>query len=92
MLEKFVELENIDATDEEMEEEIKELAKAYEREDVDKFKEEIESFGTMDIVRAGVQRRKAIDKLVEMTTFHEVEPEEPVTEVNEEEKEENTEE
>ena len=67
-LEKFVELEKIEVTDEEYEEEVNKLAKEYDKAPKE-LKAEIEGYGTSEILKSGIKRGKAIDKLVEMAKF-----------------------
>ena len=68
-------MEKIEVTDEEYEEEINKLAKEYDKEPKE-LKAEIEEYGTNEILKSGIKRGKAIDKLVEMAKFVETEPKE----------------
>ena len=69
VLKRYIELENIKATEEELDAELKEIMGMYGADDFDKFKEDIKKFGTMHIVEETVLRKKAIDELVEKTHF-----------------------
>ena len=70
-LDEFIVKENIEATDEEIDKEISELAKQYELKDVDSFKETLKESGDLDFITNTVKRRKAVEKLVEMVKYKE---------------------
>lgn len=70
-LDEFIVKENIEATDDEIDKEISELAKQYELKDVDSFKETLKESGDLDFITNTVKRRKAIEKLVEMVKYKE---------------------
>ncbi|MDO5018240.1 MAG: trigger factor [Lagierella massiliensis] len=70
-LDAFIEKENIEATDEEIDKEISELAKQYELKDVDGFKKTLKESGDFDFITDTVKRRKALEKLVDMVSFKE---------------------
>lgn len=70
-LDEFIEKENIEATDDEIDKEISELAKQYELKDVDSFKETLKESGDLDFITNTVKRRKAVEKLVEMVKYKE---------------------
>lgn len=70
-LDEFIVKENIDATEEEIDKEIAELAEQYELKDVDSFKETLKESGDLDFITDAVKRRKALEKLVEMVKFKE---------------------
>ncbi len=69
VLKRYIEIENIKATEEELDAELKEIMGMYGADDFDKFKEDIKKIGTMHIVEETVLRKKAIDELVEKTHF-----------------------
>lgn len=70
-LDEFIVKENIEATDDEIDKEISELAKQYELKDVDSFKETLKESGDLDFITNTVKRRKAVEKLVEMVKYNE---------------------
>ena len=70
-LDEFIVKENIEATDDEIDKEISELAKQYELKDVDSFKETLKESGDLDFITNTVKRRKAVEKLVEMVKYKE---------------------
>lgn len=70
-LDEFIVKENIDASEEEIDKEIAELAEQYELKDVDSFKETLKESGDLDFITDAVKRRKALEKLVEMVKFKE---------------------
>lgn len=69
VLKRYIELEDIKATEEELDAELKEIMGMYGADDFEKFKADIKSYGTMHIVEETVLRKKAIDQLVEKTHF-----------------------
>lgn len=69
VLKRYIELEGLTASEEELDAELKEIMTMYGADDFDKFKEDIKNFGTMHIVEETVLRKKAIDGLVEKTHF-----------------------
>lgn len=70
-LDEFIVKENIDATEEEIDKEISELAEQYELKDVDSFKNTLKESGDLDFITDSVKRRKALEKLVEMVNYKE---------------------
>lgn len=70
-LDEFIVKENIDATEEEIDKEISELAEQYELKDVDSFKDTLKESGDLDFITDSVKRRKALEKLVEMVNYKE---------------------
>ncbi|WP_300409637.1 trigger factor [Lagierella sp.] len=70
-LDAFIEKENIEATEEEIDKEISELAKQYEVKDVEGFKKNLKESGDFDFITDTVNRRKALEKLVSMVSFKE---------------------
>lgn len=70
-LDEFIVKENIEATDEEIDKEISELAKQYELKDVDSFKKTLKESGDLDFITNTVKKRKAVEKLVEMVKYKE---------------------
>lgn len=84
-LEAFAKAENIEVSDEEIDNELKELAKIYQREDVDKYIEEYRSENDLNGITDFIKNRKTIEKLVEMVEFTLVEKESPKEEEKEEE-------
>lgn len=70
-LDEFIVKENIEASDEEINKEISELAEQYELKDVDSFKETLKESGDLDFITDTVKRRKALEKLVEMVNYKE---------------------
>lgn len=70
-LDEFIVKENIEASDEEIDKEISELAEQYELKDVDSFKETLKESGDLDFITDTVKRRKALEKLVEMVNYKE---------------------
>ncbi len=91
VLKRYIELENIKATEEELDAELKEIMGMYGADDFDKLKEDIKKFGTMHIVEETVLRKKAIDELVEKTHFIEKTEEELKAEAKEKKAEEKSE-
>ncbi len=70
-LDAFIEKENIEATEEEIDKEIAELAKQYELKDDEGFKKTLKESGDFDFITDTVKRRKALEKLVNMVSFKE---------------------
>lgn len=70
-LDEFIAKENIDATEEEIDKEISELAEQYELKDVDSFKDTLKESGDLDFITDTVKRRKALEKLVEIVKYKE---------------------
>lgn len=70
-LDEFIVKENIEASEEEIDKEISELAEQYELKDVDSFKETLKESGDLDFITDTVKRRKALEKLVEMVNYKE---------------------
>lgn len=69
VLKRYIELEGLTASEEELDAELKEIMTMYGADDFDKFKVDIKTFGTMHLVEETVLRKKAIDQLVEKTHF-----------------------
>lgn len=84
-LEAFAKAENIEVSDEEIDNELKELAKIYQREDVEKYIEEYRAENDLNGITDFIKNRKTIEKLVEMVEFTLVEKESPKEEEKEEE-------
>lgn len=70
-LDEFIVKENIEASEEEIDKEISELAEQYELKEVDSFKETLKESGDLDFITDTVKRRKALEKLVEMVNYKE---------------------
>jgi len=84
ILEKVAELENIEVSEEDLDNEIKKLADTFFGGDVNKAKESLEQRGLIQRIREDVLRQKALDKLIELAEVEEV----PAGEDNNEKKEE----
>ncbi len=74
-LEALVLAENIEVEEEEIEEELRVLAKVYQAPDEDKFVEEMKNGDGVEFVKESVKKKKAVEKLVEYVKFVEKEPE-----------------
>lgn len=69
VLEKYIEKENIESTDEELDEQLKEFAKVYGKDDEEKFIEEFKNSPNVEFLKEDIKRKKALEKLVENTKF-----------------------
>ena len=69
VLEKYIEKENIESTDEELDEQLKEFAKVYGQDDEEKFIEEFKNSPNVEFLKEDIKRKKALEKLVENTKF-----------------------
>ncbi|MBS5941993.1 MAG: trigger factor [Finegoldia magna] len=69
VLEKYIEKENIESTDEELDEQLKEFAKVYGQDDEEKFIEEFKNSPNVEFLKEDIKRKKALEKLVEITKF-----------------------
>ncbi len=69
VLEKYIEVEKIEATDEELDEKLQEFAKIYGKDDEEKFINEFKNSPNVEYLKEDIRRKKALDKLVENTKF-----------------------
>ena len=69
VLEKYIEKEAIESTDEELDEQLKEFAKVYGQDDEEKFIEEFKNSPNVEFLKEDIKRKKALEKLVEITKF-----------------------
>ena len=69
VLEKYIEKEAIESTDEELDEQLKEFAKVYGKDDEEKFIEEFKNSPNVEFLKEDIKRKKALEKLVENTKF-----------------------
>ncbi|ADU97332.1 trigger factor [Thermovibrio ammonificans] len=75
LLEKVAELEGIEVTEEDLEEEIKKLADAAFNGDYVLARKSLEERGLIEMIKKDILRQKALDRLVELAKIEEVEPE-----------------
>ncbi len=68
VLDAIAKAENIEVTEEDIDKELERLAKEYNQEDVDKFKENMRK-GDLEYLKAGIIRDKTIELLVENATI-----------------------
>lgn len=68
VLEKLAKLENIEASDEDLDEELERMAKEYNHEDVEKFKSDMK-LGDLEYLKTGIIRDKAIELLMKNVKF-----------------------
>jgi len=68
VLEAVAKVEKLEATDEDVDRELERLAKEYNLEDVEKFKEDMKK-GDLEYLKAGIIRDKTIELLVSNTKF-----------------------
>jgi len=69
VLEKYIEKEAIESTEEELDEQLKEFAKVYGQDDEEKFIEEFKNSPNVEFLKEDIKRKKALEKLVEITKF-----------------------
>ncbi|OXZ25116.1 trigger factor [Finegoldia magna] len=69
VLEKYIEKEAIESTDEELDGQLKEFAKVYGQDDEEKFIEEFKNSPNVEFLKQDIKRKKALEKLVEITKF-----------------------
>ncbi|MDU5588159.1 MAG: trigger factor, partial [Finegoldia magna] len=69
VLEKYIEKEAIESTEEELDEQLKEFAKVYGQDDEEKFIEEFKNSPNVEFLKEDIKRKKALEKLVENTKF-----------------------
>lgn len=69
VLEKYIEKEAIESTDEELDGQLKEFAKVYGQDDEEKFIEEFKNSPNVEFLKEDIKRKKALEKLVEITKF-----------------------
>ena len=69
VLEKYIEKEAIESTDEELDEQLKEFAKVYGQDDEEKFIEDFKNSPNVEFLKEDIKRKKALEKLVENTKF-----------------------
>ncbi len=72
LLEKVAELEGIEVSDEEIEEEIKKLADSLFGSDYVEARKSLEERGLLNMIKEDIRRQKALDKLVELAEVEEV--------------------
>lgn len=68
VLEAVAKAEKLEATDDDVDEELERLAEEYNQEDVEKFKEDMKK-GDLEYLKAGIIRDKTIELLVSNTKF-----------------------
>jgi trigger factor len=76
LLEKVAELEGIEVSDEELEEEIQKLADSLFGGDYVKARQSLEERGLLPMIREDIKRQKALDRLIELAEIEEVKEEE----------------
>ena len=76
LLEKVAELEGIEVSDEELDEEIQKLADSLFGGDYVKARQSLEERGLLPMIREDVRRQKALDRLIELAEIEEVKEEE----------------
>ncbi|RKQ61716.1 trigger factor [Thermovibrio guaymasensis] len=76
LLEKVAELEGIEVTDEEVEEEIQKLANNLFGGDYVKARQSLQERGLLPLIKEDVRRQKALDRLIELAEVEEVKEEE----------------
>lgn len=64
VLSKIGEVEEIEVTEKDIDEELERMAKQYNQEDIDKFKENMKK-GDLEPIRSGIMRNKVVDLLLE---------------------------
>lgn len=69
VLKSLIEAESIDATKEEVDEEIRSLAEQYGAKDVEDFAKKVYEYGNEGMVKEDLLKKKAIDKLMEYVTY-----------------------
>ncbi|QQK07837.1 trigger factor [Miniphocaeibacter halophilus] len=70
-IEALIEAEGIEASDEEVDKELNELAEQYDSKNKDKFIKNMKKSGNLEIIAENVKKKKAVDKLVSMVNFKE---------------------
>ncbi|MDL2310424.1 trigger factor [Peptostreptococcaceae bacterium OttesenSCG-928-C18] len=70
-LDAFIKAEKIEATEEEIEEELNVLAEQYDSKNKEKFINNMKKSGNIDIVSESLNKKKAVEKLVGMVNFKE---------------------
>jgi trigger factor len=75
LLEKVAELEGIEVSDEELDEEIQKLADSLFGGDYVKARQSLEERGLLPMIREDVRRQKALDRLIELAEIEEVKEE-----------------
>ena len=63
VLEAIAKEENIEVTEEDIDEELERMAKEYKQEDAEKFKENMKK-GDLEFLKSGIMRDKTIELLV----------------------------
>ena len=76
LLEKVAELEGIEVSDEELEEEIQKLADNLFGGDYVKARQSLEERGLLPMIREDIRRQKALDRLIELAEIEEAQEEE----------------
>lgn len=71
-LEAFIKAENLEVTEEEIDEELRELAKSYNSDDVESFVKNYKESEILDQLKDFIMNRKSLDRLEELVTFKEV--------------------
>lgn len=72
-IEAFINAENIEVSDEEVDKELDKLAEQYDKDNKKKFIEDIKKSENLDFIIENTKKKKAIDKLVELVNFKEKE-------------------
>lgn len=85
LLDAILAKENVEVSDEEVEEEYKDIAKQYGQEDSEEFLKEVKKGISLDYIKEMISKRKIVEKLVSNAVF--VEAEEKETEAEEKEEE-----
>ncbi|MDY6065985.1 MAG: trigger factor [Finegoldia sp.] len=69
VIDKYTDVNKIEASDEEIDEELKELFKVYGDGDESEFVENFKNSPSVEYIKRDIKRRKALDKLVEEVNF-----------------------
>lgn len=70
-LEAYIAKENIEATEEETDKELEELAEQYDPKNKDKFIKNMKKSGNLDMITENVKKKKAVESLVGIVNFKE---------------------
>lgn len=69
VLEKFIETENIEVTDEELDNELNVMADRYSQQDKEKFIQNMKESNNLEFIKDDIKKKKAVAQLSEMTEF-----------------------
>lgn len=70
-LEAFIVAEKIEASEEEVKEELEQLAEQYDPKNKEKFIKNMEKSGNLEMIEDNVKKKKAVEKLVSIVNFKE---------------------